>query len=108
MIIPRSEVIDGTPNIDPLQPGNESDSMNNFVFKDQDTIYRNRFFLGAKLQYYVFQLTLEAQFALANTSIDDRAGTNTACGPMALSDSCDAKDTAKAQTALAMSAGFDF
>jgi len=108
MIVPRSEVIDGTPNIDPLQPGNESDSMNNFVFKDQDTIYRNRFFLGAKLQYYVFQLTLEAQFALAGTSIDDRAGTNTACAPMATSDNCDAKDIAKAQTTLAMSAGFDF
>ena len=108
MIVPRSEVIDGTPNIDPLQQGNESDSMNNFVFKDQDTIYRNRFFLGAKLQYYVFQLTLEAQFALAGTSIDDRAGTNTACAPMATSDNCDAKDTAKAQTTLAMSAGFDF
>jgi hypothetical protein len=108
MIVPRSEVIDGTPNIDPLQPGNESDSFNNFVFKDQDTIYRNRFFLGAKLQYYVFQLTLEAQFALAGTSIDDRSGTNTACAPMAMSDNCDAKDTAKAQTTLAMSAGFDF
>ncbi|MEO6775382.1 MAG: hypothetical protein ABI467_20635 [Kofleriaceae bacterium] len=108
MIIPRSEVIDGTPNIDPLTPGNESDSMNNFVFKDQDTIYRNRFFFGTKLQYYVFQLTLEAQFALAGTSIDDRAGTNTTCAPMSLTTNCDAKDTAKAQTTLAMSAGFDF
>ncbi len=108
MIIPRSEVIDGTPNIDPLQPGNEPDSMNNFVFKDQATIYRNRFFVGTKLQYYVFQLTLEAQFALAGTSVDDRAGTNTACTPMATSADCDAKDTAKAQTTLAMSAGFDF
>jgi hypothetical protein len=108
MIIPRSEVIDGTPNIDPLTPGNESDSMNNFIFRDQDNIYRNRFFVGAKLQYYVFQLTLEAQFALAGTSIDDQAGTNVACTPMATDSNCDAKDTAKAQTTLAMSVGFDF
>lgn len=108
MIIPRSEVIDGTPNIDPLQPGNEADAMNNFVFKDQDTIYRDRFFVGAKFQYYVLQLTLEAQFALAGSSIDDRPGTNVACTPRSTTSECDAKDTARAQTTLAMSAGFDF
>ena len=107
MIIPRSEVIDGTPNVDPLTPGNEGDTMNNFIFRDQDNIYRNRFFVGAKLQYYVFQITLEAQFALAGTSIDDQAGTNTACTPMATDSSCDAKDTATAQTTLSMSVGFD-
>ena len=108
MIIPRSEVIDGTPTIDPLQPGNEADVMNNFVFKDQDTIYRNRLFFGAKFQYDVFELTLEAQLALAGTSVDDRAGTNVACTAMSPTSECDAKDTAKAQTTLAMSAGFDF
>jgi hypothetical protein len=108
MIIPRSEVIDGTPNTDPLVPGNEGDSMNNFVFKDQANIYRNRFFLGTKMQYYVFQLTLEAQFALAGTSVDDRTGTNTPCMPASLTADCDAKDSAKAQTTLSMSAGFDF
>lgn len=108
MIIPRSEVIDGTPNIDPLQPGNESDSMNDFVFHDQDTIYRNRFFVGTKLQYYVFQITLEAQFALAGTSLDDQLGTNTACAPMSTTTACDSKDTAKAQTTLSLAAGFDF
>jgi len=108
MIIPRSEVIDGTPNTDPLTPGNEGDSMNNFVFKDQNTIYRNRFFVGTKMQFAMVQLTLEAQFALAGTSVDDRTGTNTACMPMSLTSECDAKDTAKAQTTLSMSAGFDF
>ena len=40
MIIPRSEVIDPTPQIDPLTPGNEDDIMLNFVFKDQDLIMR--------------------------------------------------------------------
>ena len=108
MIVPRSEVIDPTPNVDALQPGNEMDSLNNFVFKDQATIYRQRLFVGMKLQYYVFQLTLEAQFALAGSSIDDRAGTSDACQPMSTTADCDAKDTAKAQRTLSMSAGFDF
>ena len=108
MIVPRSEVIDPTPNVDPLTPGNEMDSLNNFVFKDQDNIYRQRLFLGAKLQYYVFQLTLEVQFALAGSSIDDRAGTSTACTPMSATADCDAKDTAKAQRTFSLSAGFDF
>jgi len=82
--------------------------MNNFVFKDQKNIYRNRFFVGAKLQYYVFQLTLEAQFALAGSSVDDRSGTNDPCMPNSTTTSCDAKDTAKAQRTLSLSAGFDF
>jgi len=108
MIVPRSEVIEGTPNTDPLTPGNEGDSMNNFVFKDQNTIFRNRLFVGTKMQFSVVQLTLSAQFALAGTSVDDRAGTNTACMPMSTTAECDAKDTAKAQTTLAMSLGLDF
>ena len=108
MIVPRSEVIDPTPNVDPLAMGNMADGMNNFVFKDQQTIYRQRVFLGAKLQYYVFQLTLELQLALAGTSIDDRAGTNTTCKPNSTTVDCDAKDTAASQRTLALSAGFDF
>jgi len=108
MIVPRSEVIEGTPNTAPLTPGNEGDSMNNFVFKDQDTIFRNRLFVGTKMQFSVVQLTLSAQLALAGTSVDDRAGTNTACMPMSTTAECDAKDTAKAQTTLAMSLGLDF
>ncbi len=108
MIVPRSEVIDPTPNVDPLMAGNEKDILLNFVFKDQDNIYRQRFFFGAKMQYYVFQLTLEAQFALAGSSLDDRTGTNEMCTPMATTASCDAKDPAAGQRTLAMSAGFDF
>lgn len=108
MIVPRSEVIDPTPNVDPLTPGNEQDILLNFVFKDQDNIYRQRVFVGAKFQYYVFQLTVEAQFALAGSSVDDRTGTNEPCMPNATTTSCDAKDPARAQRTLAMSAGFDF
>lgn len=108
MIVPRSEVIDPTPNVDPLTPGNEDDLLNNFVFKDQDVIFRNRIFVGTKLQYYVFQLTLEAQFALAGSSVDDRSGTSDMCMPNSTTTSCDAKDIAKGQRTLAMSAGFEF
>jgi len=108
LIVPRSEVIDPTPNVDPLVAGNEEDLLLNYVFKDQDTILRHRIFFGAKLQYYVFQITLEAQFALAGSSIDDRTGTNEACMPSSTTTSCDAKDTAAAQRTLSMAAGFDF
>ncbi|NVB85705.1 MAG: hypothetical protein HOV81_45495 [Kofleriaceae bacterium] len=108
LIVPRSEVIDPTPNVDPLAPGNDSDLLLNFVFRDQDNIVRNRFFLGAKLQYYVFQLTIEAQFALAGSSVDDRTGTNDMCMANSTTANCDAKDTAAAQRTLSMSAGFDF
>jgi hypothetical protein len=108
MIVPRSEVIDTTPNVDPLTPGNQADAMNNFVFKDQATIYRNRLLFGAKLQYYTFQLTLEATFALKGTSMDQRAGVSDACMPSSTTASCNATDDAAAQRTLAMSAGFDF
>jgi hypothetical protein len=107
-IIPRSEVIDPTPNVDPLKMGNEPDALLNFVFKDQDNIIRNRFIAGAKLQYYVFQLTLEMQYALAGSSIDDRAGTSDTCVAGMANTFCDAKDSAKAQRTFALSAGFDF
>ncbi len=107
-IIPRSDVVDPTQNQDPQSPGNANAALNNFVFKDQANILRQRFFVGAKFQYYVFQLTIEAQFALAGTSVDDRTGTSTMCTPGIDTTNCDSKDGAKAQRTLAMSAGFDF
>jgi hypothetical protein len=88
--------------------GNESDALLNFVFHDQNDIIRNRFMAGAKLQYYVFQLTLEYQYALAGTSVDDRAGTSDSCTLMATTTNCDAKDQAKAQNTFSLSAGFEF
>ncbi|MBA3457964.1 MAG: hypothetical protein H0T42_33080 [Deltaproteobacteria bacterium] len=108
MIIPRSEVVDPTPHIDSQIMGNEADSDLNFVFSEQDTIYRQRILVGAKFQYYVLQLTVEAQFALAGSSVDDRSGTNVACMPDSTTTLCDAKDTAAAQRTLSVSAGFDF
>ncbi len=109
VIVPRSEVIDPTPQIDPLDPDTRMDLDLNFVFSDQDNIYRQRFFFGAKFQYYIFQLTLEASFALAGSSIDDRIGTNAACeAGSATTTLCDAKDAAAAQRTLSLSAGVDF
>ena len=108
LVIPRSEVIDPTPHIDPLEPGNEMDAENSFVFKDQDNIYRQRFLVGLKAQFYVVQLTLEAAFALAGTSLDDRAGTSDQCMPNSSTTTCDSKDLAKSQRTLSLSAGFDF
>src|SRR5690606_11268584 len=108
LIVPRSEVIDPTPHIDPLDPMTEADRDNSFVFVDQDNIYRNRFFVGAKLQYYVFQLTLQASFALAGSSLDDRAGTTDRCLAASPTTFCDAEDTAAAQRTLSLSAGLDF
>jgi hypothetical protein len=108
MIIPRSEVIDATPHVDPLVPGQEMDSVNSFVFRDQDTIFRNRFFVGAKFQFYVVQLTLQATFALAGSSKDDRGGTNETCMPQSTTTACDAEDAAGAQRTISLSAGVDF
>jgi hypothetical protein len=108
LIVPRSEVIDPTPNIDPLVPGNESDAQRNFVFKEQDNIVRQRFVVGAKLQYYIVQLTLEAGFALAGSSLDDRPGVTDVCMPNSNTTNCDSKDVAKAQRTLSIAVGVDF
>jgi len=107
-IIPRSEVIDATPNVDPLVTGNEMDAGNNFAFRDQAVIYRHRAVVGLKFQYYVVQLTVEGQLAFAGASIDDRQGTADVCQPNSTTANCDAKDTAAAQTTLSIAAGVDF
>lgn len=108
IIIPRSQVIDATPDVDSLAPGNQMDDANNFVFRDQANIVRQRLLLGAKLQYAILQITLEAQFALAGSSIDSRPGATAACQPGSTTTSCNARDTAASQTTLSLSAGFDF
>lgn len=107
LMVPRSEVIDPTPNIDPLDGMNPNDRNLNFVFKDQDDILRHRLFLGAKLQYYVFQLTLEGTYAFAGSSVDDR-GSDNECMFDSTTSSCNSPDQAAAQRTLTVSAGFDF
>jgi hypothetical protein len=108
VIVPRSEVLDATPNIDPLAPGNEMDSNLDFVFKDQQDIFRQRLFIGTKMQYYVFDLTLEAAFALKGSSVDNRSGTDVACALDSDISSCDSTDQAAAQSTFTASLGLDF
>ncbi len=109
-MVPRSEVIDRTPNVDAGDPMNAMDIANNFVFSDQDDIIRQRFFFGLKLKYYVFAFTAEAVFALAGTSVDDQAGVDMDCAtaPLAMKDRCDATDSAAAQRTFTFSAAMDF
>jgi hypothetical protein len=107
-IIPHSQVIDATPDIDPLHMGDEMDAANNFVFRDQAAITRQRILVGAKLQYSIVQLTVEAQLAFAGSSVDDRSGTTAACQPNSTTTSCEAKDIAASQATLSVSAGVDF
>jgi hypothetical protein len=107
-IIPRSEVIDPTPNVDALVAGNDLDSQKNFVFKEQDNIIRQRFVAGVKLQYYILQLTLEASFAAAGKSLDNRPGTSDRCVADSTTTNCDAKDTSASQRTISISVGVDF
>jgi len=108
VIVPRSEVLDATPNIDSLMPGNEDDTNLNFVFRDQDDILRHRFFLGAKFQYYVFEVTLEGNFAMAGTSSDDRSMTDEDCTFGGMTTICDSEDRGRAQKSFSVSLGLDF
>lgn len=104
VIVPRSEVLDRTPHM-------AGDPGANFVFKDQADILRNRLFGGMKVQYYVFTMTLEAAFALAGSSTDDRSGTDLACSDVTdplMASSCDAVDQARVQESLVVSIGLDF
>jgi hypothetical protein len=107
-IVPRSQVLDRTPAI--ASTTNPDDMKNNFVFPDQDAIFRQRFFLGFKLKYYVFSLTAEASFALAGSSVDDRTGTDVACS-VATADqkgNCDATDRSQMQQTYSVSLSLDF
>jgi hypothetical protein len=54
------------------------------------------------------QLTIEAQYALAGSSVDHRTGTGELCMPSSMTTGCDAKDIAAAQVTVAASAGIDF
>jgi hypothetical protein len=106
IVVPRSEVLDATPGVSSLD--DRDDANLNFVFKDQDNVLRHRIFVGAKLQYYVFQLTVEAAFALAGSSMDDRGGTSEPCTLMSITTACDSTDLARAQRTISVSLGLDF
>lgn len=106
LIIPRSEVIDKTPNIDSLNMASDAQML--FVFDDQDTIVRQRIFGGIKIRHYTVSLVLEANIALAGSSIDDRPGTDTACGDGPAVTACDAADQSGLQQTYTATLGLDF
>jgi hypothetical protein len=107
-IIPRSQVIDKTPNV--AVKDNPGDIAMNFVFPDQDNIIRHRVFTGIKAKYYVFAITLEVDVALAGTSVDDRPGVTQSCdtAPAAEKDACDSKDQSGAQPTYSLAVSLDF
>lgn len=110
-IVPRSEVIDGTPRIDSVDGNgnNTQDIQANFVFPDQDNITRSRFFGGVKVKYYVFAVTAEVNFALSGSSVDDQDGTVTDCAslPPDQRNRCDSTDQSGSQTSVYMSVSMD-
>jgi hypothetical protein len=86
IIIPRSELIDKTPQI-------ADDPAMSFVFATQDDILRHRLFAGARVRYSIFAMTLEGQFTLAGASEDAASGT---------------VDAASGQVTISSSFGVDF
>jgi hypothetical protein len=107
-IVPRSEVIDKTPQTDVV--GNPTDIRMNFVFPDQDNIVRQRFFGGFKLKYYVFALTAEFEYALAGTSVDNSSASNTSCDTAGANAQgvCRATDKSGSQMTVTFSGSIDF
>lgn len=102
IIIPRSEVIDGTPHI-------PDDNRLNFVFRNQADILRNRIFTGFKLQYYIFALIFEADFALPGRSVDDHPNSEEDCADVgAMTTVCDSLDRAGTQETYTISLALDF
>jgi hypothetical protein len=108
LIVPRSEVLDPTPGIDPLLPGNQADLSLNFVFKDQALILRQRISGGAKFKFSFAALTIEAQYALPGSSVDNQPQSTTPCELNSMTTACDAKDSAKSQLTISAAAALDF
>jgi hypothetical protein len=107
IVIPRSESIDRTPQIDPS--ADPADQAMTFQFPDQDDIHRQRFFGGVKLKYYVFMISVEGALALAGSSVDDRPGTSQDCSAAAAPTAdCDSTDQAGQQGSFTVTGGFDF
>ena len=102
IIIPRSEVIDKTPQV-------AGDANMNFVFAQQADILRHRIFGGMRVKYDVFAVLLEAAFAMSGSSVDDIAGTDADCAAVgAMTTYCDSTDQAASQATVTLGLGVDF
>jgi len=107
IVVPRSEVIDKTPDVNLFDT--TGDGSMNFVFKDQDDILRHRFFAGLKAKYYVFTIGLEAAITLAGSSVDDRGNTDVSCADITTpTTSCDSTDQSGSQASFTTTLGMDF
>lgn len=105
-IIPRSGVIDKTPEIDAsVMP---DDLTQNFTFPDQDTIVRQRLFIGAKLRYGVLAFSFEASFAFAGFTSDSGYSMSCSDAPAAMKGSCNADDNSGSQQTYTISLAADF
>ncbi len=107
-IIPRSQVIDETPGV--AVKDDPGDAANNFVFPDENSISRTRWFVGFKLKYYLFALTAEADFIGSGSSSFTPMGATQPCDSAVATaqGSCVAADKSGSQTTLSFSASFDF
>jgi hypothetical protein len=107
LIIPRSEVIDKTPQIDALTV--MSDVRKNFVFPDQDAVTRHRLFLGAKASFYIVSITMQMAYAFAGSSRDSSTSAGIPCpsGPTTMS-ACDAHDDSNSQFSLETALALEF
>jgi hypothetical protein len=106
-IIARSEVIDGTPEVDPMVEITDDNA--DFAFVDQDPVWRTRLVAGGKLTYSALTFGLEAAIARAGTSEDDQANTTVACASTtAPTAACDSVDEAARQTTITLTLGADF
>lgn len=107
-MIPRAQVVDRTPGVDAIV--DPADLNNNFVFPDQSSIKRDRFFGGLELRWKTLTLLAEIDVALGGGSTYD--------GPLSLScdeitnpdmlGACDASDKSGQQQTYTLSLGTDF
>lgn len=107
-MIPRAQVVDRTPGVDAIE--DDADLNNNFVFPDQSSIKRDRFFGGLELRWHSLTLLAEIDVALAGGSTHD-ASLDLTCDAVTNPDDlgrCDAADKAGQQQTYLLSVAADF
>jgi len=105
-ILPRSQVLEGTPNIHPNTPGQNLDNNLNFVLRDQNPIIRQRLGVGARLEAARFTASLGLDYTFAGSSKDNAPSTNEVCSTVPTTDSCDSVDKSGSQVTVNLSLGF--
>ncbi|MBK9071224.1 MAG: hypothetical protein IPL79_09525 [Myxococcales bacterium] len=104
-IVPRSQVLEGTPNIDPLDPGSDADNNLNFVLRDQNAIVRQRAEFGLRFELARFTATAAVDYAPQGRSRDNAPSTNAVCTAVPTTNACDSVDASASQVSVFISAG---